>query len=134
MRTRILVITLTLLGLTQCDRAVQNLGNRIPHADPKLYRNVSTAEDWKNPYLIVQADGIELVQRNARMRWVVSVDGVASALQALPNSAWPYGLVVAVQDTGVQTREATPRIAKNREMLLEVLNKLGIAVNGWPSA
>ena len=33
--------------------------NRIPPLDPNKYSSVSDARDWQNPYLMVQANGID---------------------------------------------------------------------------
>jgi|SRR5437879_4776199 len=46
------------IGFTQTSRSLEN---RIPKPDPKKYHSVQDAKDWKNPYLIVRRDGIEIV-------------------------------------------------------------------------
>jgi hypothetical protein len=44
-------------------------------------------------------------------------------------------LVVAVQDTGILSREKDPALIEaNRAKLLNLLKELGIAVDRWPSA
>ena len=40
-----------------CTQTSRSLQNRIPKPDPKKYRSVQDAKDWKNPYLIVRPDG-----------------------------------------------------------------------------
>jgi hypothetical protein len=41
------------------DTRTSTLKNRIPPADPNKYRSVVDARDWQNPYLMVQAKGID---------------------------------------------------------------------------
>jgi hypothetical protein len=36
------------------------LQRRIAGPDPKKYQGISDAKDWRNPYLIIRADGIEV--------------------------------------------------------------------------
>lgn len=117
-------------GWTQ---TLQSLQRRIPKPDPKKYHAVRVATDWKNPYLIVRRDGIEIVGITA-VGQSTGVDSIPGVLKGLPDSAWPYGMVVAVQDIGIRTPGDTPRIEANRKALLTLLKKLGIAVDRWPSA
>lgn len=63
----------------------------------------------------------------------IPVDSVPLVLEGLPDSAWPYGLVVAVQDIGLVSDGDLPRIEANRKKLLMLLKKLAIAVDLWPS-
>jgi hypothetical protein len=94
---------------------------------------VQDAKDWKNPYLIVRRDGIEIVGMTT-VGQAIPVDSVPGVLKGLPDSAWPYGLVVAVQDIGLVSEGDPPRIEANRKRLLRLLKKLAIAVDLWPSA
>jgi hypothetical protein len=110
-----------------------SLQSRIPEPDPKRYHAVQDAKDWKNPYLIVRREGIEIVGKTA-VGQAFPVDSVPGVLKGLPDSAWPYGLVVAVRDIGLVSEGDLPRIEANRKRLLMLLKKLGIAVDLWPSA
>ena len=59
----------------------------------------------------------------------------ASELEALPDSAWPYGLVTAGQDAGiVSSEQVVSQIESNRAKLADALRKLGVTVDLWPSA
>jgi hypothetical protein len=119
------------IGYTQTSRSLQD---RIPKPDPKKYHSVQDAKDWKNPYLIVRRDGIEIVGMTP-VGQAISVESVPGTLEKLPDSAWPYGLVVAVQDIGILSGKTDPaRIEANRTKLLNLLKELGIAVDQWPSA
>jgi hypothetical protein len=110
------------------------LSQRIPGADPKKYQGIRDAKDWRNPYLIVRADGIEVVGVTDGRR-PLTVDAVTEILKGLPDSAWPYGLVVAIQDAGLVASESDgSRIEANRNLLLGRLTELGVIVGLWPSA
>jgi hypothetical protein len=110
------------------------LTGRIPSADPKKYQGIRDGKDWRNPYLLVRADGIEIAG-TANGGSPIAVESVAAALEGLPDSAWPYGLVVAIQDNGVVAAEAEgSRIETNRTSLVGILNELGVVVDFWPPA
>jgi hypothetical protein len=124
------VLASTLIGYAQTS---QSLHSRIPKADRTKYHGVQDAKDWKNPYLIVRRNGIEIVGMTA-VGQAVPVKSVPGVLKGLPDSVWPYGLVVAVQDIGLVAEGDPPRIKDNRKRLLTLLKKLGITVDPWPSA
>ncbi len=123
------LVTSTLIGWTQASASLQS---RIPKPDPKKYHTVRHAKDWKNPYLVVRRDGIEIVGITA-VGHAIAVDSVPGVLKGLPDSAWPYGLVVAVQDIGLTSQGDPLRIEANRQKLLTLLKKLGIVIDLWPS-
>ena len=116
------------IGFTQTSRSLEN---RIPKPDPKKYHSVQDAKDWKNPYLIVRRDGIEIVGMTPVGR-AITVESVPGVLERLPASAWPYGLVVAVQDIILSGKTDLAHIEANRTKLLNLLKELGIAVDRWP--
>jgi hypothetical protein len=119
------------IGYTQTSRSLQD---RIPKPDPKKSHSVQDAKDWKNPYLIVRRDGIEIVGMTP-VGQAISVESVPGTLEKLSDSAWPYGLVVAVQDIGILSPKTDPaRIEANRTKLLNLLKELGVTVDRWPSA
>jgi hypothetical protein len=114
--------------------APRSLKKRIPEPDPKKYQSVQDAMDWKNPYLVVHPEGIEIVGMTPRGRFV-PVESVPRILEKLPDSQWPYGLVVAVQDTGILSGKAdVTRIEATGAKLLHLLEQLGITADRWPSA
>jgi hypothetical protein len=59
---------------------------------------------------------------------------VVAYLENLPSMAWPYGLVVAVQENGVRAPGDDARIKSNREELVRLLEKAGVKVDLWPPA
>jgi hypothetical protein len=124
------LVASTPVGWTQ---TLQSLQSRIPKPNPKKYHAVQVATDWKNPYLVVRRDGIEIIGMMA-VGHSIPVDSVPGILKELSDSAWPYGLVVAVQDIGIVSPGDPARVKANRKALLTLLKKLGIAVDLWPSA
>lgn len=111
----------------------RSLRTRIPRPDPAKYNRVRDAREWKNPYLVVRRGGIEIVGVTP-VEPGISVQAVATELERLPDSAWPYGLVVAVQEIGIRSPGEDAPIRANREKLLALLKRLGITADLWPSA
>lgn len=110
------------------------LPNRIPKADPKKYLAIRDGQGWQNPKMFVRPEGIEVVGVTPAARGIPA-ESVPDVLERLPDSAWPYGLVVAVSDVGViGSRKDLPRIQANRIKLLKILRHYGIVVELWPSA
>lgn len=111
------------------------LKDRIPPPDRSKYRFVRNARDWQNPYLMVRADGIDARPISASTETpTMSPAEVVTYLEKLPSIAWPYGLVVAVQENGVRAPGDGVRIERNKEELLRILEKAGVKVDLWPSA
>ena len=66
---------------------------------------------------------------------IVPVPDVLGVLEKLPTSAWPYGLVVAVQENGIccQYPDGDARKRANRVKLVNLLHQTGVVVSLWPS-
>ena len=117
--------------------SASSLKVRIPPAKHNVYDVIRDGREWKNPYLIVSEDGIEVRKTGddytAR---IVPVAEVIDFLENLPKAAWPYGLIVAVQDNGICCRysDGDARKRDNRLDLLGRLKREGIPVSLWPSA
>lgn len=125
----LLLVASSSLGSTQ---TLHHLRGRIAKPDPEMYRAVRDAKDWKNPYVIVKRDGIE-IRGISEIGQAISVAAVREKLENLPDSAWPYGLVVALQEDGVISEGDESRIEANRKSLVTVLGRLGVTVVPWPS-
>ena len=104
----------------------------IPADDPAAYADVRDAADWRNPYLIVRADGVEILSGGTSR--VVPADALAEALASLPGSAWPYGRVVAVQEQSIRSGDDDDAIRRSKEICEAELRGLGVAASWWPSA
>jgi hypothetical protein len=109
------------------------MSESIPPADPSLYRPVRDAKDWKNPYAVVQPDGVRLIAAGGER--LLAAGDLERELRALPKSAWPYGRVIAAQEASIRSGEPgdEARIAANKTKLEEVLKALGLTVEWWPS-
>jgi hypothetical protein len=127
-------VLLSLLTITASAIAQTNvsLRQRIPKADPSKYQQVRDGKDWKNPYLVVRRDGVEIIGFTSAEP-AIPLESIAAELERLPASAWPYGLVVAVQDISLGSAADWPLVHSNRAKLLEILKKLGIKAELWPS-
>jgi hypothetical protein len=120
--------------LTVWAQTSPSLRNRIPKPDPKKYQAIQDGQDWHNPKMCVRPEGIEVIGVTPPGQGI-PVESVLDILEHLPDSAWPYGLVVAASDIGIlSSRKDIPRIDQNRTKLLKVLKSHGIAVELWPSA
>jgi hypothetical protein len=117
------------------DTGTSALKNRIPPPDPNKYRSVRDGRDWRNPYLIVQANGIDAAPTGAATKAAtLSPADTVTYLERLPAGAWPYGLVVVVSEGGLRNPDDNVQITRNREELIRLLEKAGVKVELWPSA
>jgi hypothetical protein len=118
--------------LTVRSQTSPSLSSRIPKPDPNKYQAIRDGKDWQNPYLVVRPEGIEIYRITPPAQGV-PVESVLDILEHLPDSAWPYGLVVVVSNIHLlSSRKDIPRIDANRTKLLMILRQQGIAVELWP--
>jgi hypothetical protein len=132
-----LAIMCTVFSCALFAQGVQHshLKNRIPVAYTKSYQSVLDARDWKNPYLIVRRDGIEVRTTGAEKTGpTMPVERVIAFLEKLPKTAWPYGLVVGVQENGVRSGDDDAFIKHNSSELLNQLRNNSVKADLWPSA
>ncbi len=117
------------------DTTKSTLKKRVPPADPTKYHSVRDARDSQNPYLVVHANGIDALPTNAATEAPrMSPAEVVGYLEKLPSIAWPYGLVVVVQESGVRGPAHDAQIRKNREELQRLLIEAGVKLELWPPA
>ncbi|MGA7312516.1 MAG: hypothetical protein WBX22_00975 [Silvibacterium sp.] len=136
----------------QVDTDRQQL-DQIPPPAKSRYLAIRTRESWGNPFLIVgkktvtlrimypeppQSDlapGGLMHPPNARRReLVLRLSELPEALASLPENAWPYGRVVAVEEDMVAARADRIQVRRNVETTMQVLNDLGVVVYEWPGA
>ena len=58
---------------------------------------------WQNPYLIIRADGVALLDPEDHLERIFKPGELTQALGNLPPSAWPYGRVVAVTENAFKS-------------------------------
>jgi hypothetical protein len=107
----------------------------IPPASPDKYRGMRDMKGWRNPYLIVRADGVALLDPDDHMERVFKAEELTQELGKLPASAWPYGRVVAVTENGkVASGDMLVLIRKNRAIVAGTLESMHVLINWIPSA
>jgi hypothetical protein len=93
------------------------------------------AEDWKNPYLVVGPGSIEVIASGIPAgRRTVAPTALRRTLVDLPVTAWPYGRVVAVQETGPRNLGDDKPIRDNFYATLAMLKTLRVTIETWPGA
>ena len=110
--------------------------SRIPPPDPGKYKDVRDARDWRNPYLVIRPEGVEVISRSAAAeRQIISCEKLAGHLESLPVTAWPYGRVVAAQEISIRRgdRRDDQPIAENKAKVERILASLDVKVAWWPS-
>jgi hypothetical protein len=91
---------------------------------------------WRNPYLIVAAEGVALLDPDNHEEHLLKPEELAPALAQLPASAWPYGRVVAVAENGQRASVADDavKVRKNRALVAGTLESMHVLINWVPSA
>ena len=122
----------------------------IPPPSKTRYMAVKSLTTWENPYLTVQggmvtlhvmladANSSELGQGGLlrpagarRQDLNVRISELSTALNAIPESSWPYGRVVAVEEAHDVPVSARPTVRRNVETVIKTLNDLGVVVYEW---
>lgn len=131
------------------DKARQEI-DQIPPPAKSRYLAVHTQENWTNPFLIVGRETVHLRiilpdanpsaygtgtmprPTEARKQELdVRLADLPNALSAIPEGAWPYGRVVAVEETPITAKADRPQVRRNVEATIQVLNDLGVVVDEW---
>jgi len=131
------------------DKARQEI-DQIPPPAKSRYLAVHTQENWTNPFLIVGREtvhlriilpdanpsaygtGTMLRPTEARKQELdVRLADLPNALSAIPEGAWPYGRVVAVEETPITAKADRPQVRRNVEATIQLLNDLGVVVDEW---
>ncbi len=107
----------------------------IPQADPAQYTRIQDMKTWRNPYLIVRADGVALLDSADNAEIILKTDDLLEALAHLPRSDWPYGRVVAAAEDGGRASERNGvAIRRNKGIVGGMLAGAHIAVRWVPAA
>jgi hypothetical protein len=122
---------------SKMDAARQEL-EQIPPPSKNRYLSVHAKDAYANPFLVVHpqttgfsAGGV-LRPANARKQDVdVRLDDLPRGLAALPPDAWPYGRVVAIEESPTAPRSERVAIRRNVEATIQILNDLGVVVDEW---
>jgi hypothetical protein len=123
---------------------------QIPPPSKNRYLSVHTKEAYSNPFLVVHpqtvtltinyrdqdpngftAGGILRPPRARQQEIDVRVDDLPQALASLSPEAWPYGRVVAIEESPTAPRKERVAIRRNVETTIQILNDLGVVVDEW---
>ena len=134
-----LVLAISLVGCTKPPTPAvpdpQTILEAIPAADWAQYSHIHNMKNWRNPYLIVRADGVALLDVADSAEIILKPEELLPALAKLPASNWPYGRVVAAAETGVMGSERDKvAIRRNKGIVGGILEGAHIAVDWVPSA
>jgi hypothetical protein len=116
------------------------------------YVDVHEPGAWVNPFISVDAQMVNLrvtladantstlgeggiLRPSAARRRELQIhpQDLTEALLALPDTAWPYGRVVAIEESPLADKKARPAIRRQIEAMIQQLNDLGVVVDEWPS-
>lgn len=122
----------------------------IPPPSKTRYMAVHSLSSWENPYVTVQGGMVTLHVLMAdanpsalgeggmlrpvgarRQNLDVRVSDLPTALNAIPESAWPYGRVVAVEEAHEIPVKARAEVRRNVETVLKTLGDLGVVAYEW---
>ena len=107
----------------------------IPPATPEKYRGMVDMKGWRNPYLILRADGVALLDPDNHLERILKPGELTQALGNLPPAAWPYGRVVAVTENGVRgSADDSVKIRQNRALVAGTLESMHVLIHWIPSA
>jgi len=122
----------------------------IPPPSKSRYLAVRSLTTWENPYITVQGAmltlHVTLADANTsdlgvggilrpvgarRQDLNIRTADLPVALNAVPQTAWPYGRVVAVEEAHDVPSKARPQVRRNMETAMQLLNDLGVVVYEW---
>jgi hypothetical protein len=141
-RAGLAVVLLTVLVLASCSNTDAarapgpiELLQAIPPANSVQYDKVKDMREWRNPYLIVRADGVALLDTADSAEIILKPEELLPALAKLPTSYWPYGRVVAaVENARRGSEQDGVAIRKNKGIVGGILDGAHIAVKWVPAA
>lgn len=135
---------------TQLDRERAQLA-QIPLPTKGLYANVHDPSQWTNPFLVVGSRYVNLrilfadvntsslgkgtllrPESARRQQMEVRLSNLERAISDIPPGAWPYGRVVAVQESENASAKDQPLVRRNVETVIRQLSDLGVVVEEWP--
>jgi len=101
----------------------------IPDADPSKYEKGQLSKTWGNPYLVIRKDGIALIDLSNNEERMLKPNEVLDSLAKLPSSAWPYGRVVALEETTRGSDQERIDIRRNRAIVAGTLEGAHILIH-----
>jgi hypothetical protein len=137
-------------ALAKSEAAARSELENIPPPSKHLYINVHSTDAWQNPFLTVHRDTLTLriiypqqtssaldagtlLHPAAARRQVLEIrmSDLPEALAAVPDFSWPYGRVVAIEESPTASRQDRAQIRRNVEKAIRVVNDLDVVVDEW---
>jgi hypothetical protein len=134
---------------SKMDAARQDL-EQIPPPSKNRYLNVHSKEAYGNPFLVVHAQSVTMTivyrdqapnsfdaggllrpAKARRQEIDVRLNDLAQALSSLSPDVWPYGRVVAIEESPTAPKTERVAIRRNVEAAIQILNDLGVVVDEW---
>jgi hypothetical protein len=125
---------------------------RIGLPTKSRYVDVHEPGAWSNPFISIDANMINLrvtledastsgmgdsgmLRPTAARRRELELrqSDLIEALMALPDYAWPYGRVVAIEESPLADKKSRPAIRRQMEAVMQQLSDLGVVVDEWPA-
>lgn len=122
----------------------------IPTPSKHLYVNVHSTDAWQNPFLIVHRDTLTLriifPQQTSsafdagtmlhpaaarRQELEIRMSDLPEALSAVPDYSWPYGRVLAIEESPSASRQDRAQVRRNVEQAIRIVNDLNVVVDEW---
>ena len=119
----------------------------IPPPSKSRYMAVHSFEAWENPYITVQPEMLTLHVLMAdanttgigtggmfrpiaarRQEISISLEKLAEAMTSVPQSSWPYGRVIAIEEAHKTPAAVQPMLRRNMEATVAALSDLGVMV------
>jgi hypothetical protein len=123
---------------------------KIPSPLKSHYLSVATANAWQNPFVVVGTDSLKVIVMMADPNpspmgaggllrpsgarkdiEEITPDKLGEMLSDLPAGAWPYGRVVAIEESKQPERTDRAAMRRNMEGALQTLSSLGVVANEW---
>lgn len=117
----------------------------IPPPSKNRFLAIRSLDAWQNPYLIVQAGMLELhvtvgdantspMGLGGMLRPVgarrqelnIDLNNLGEAVASIPQSAWPYGRVIAIAEATKTPASMLPTVRRNLELAIGTLSDLGV--------
>jgi hypothetical protein len=134
---------------SKMDAARQEL-EQIPPPSKNRYLSVRTKDAYGNPFLVVHPQTVTLTilyrdqdpnafsgggllrPIKARKQDIdVRIADLPQALASLSPDVWPYGRVVAIEESPTAPKTERVAIRRNVEATIQILNDLGVVVDEW---
>ncbi len=142
--------TTTTAATAQAIQAAREQLDLIPPPSKSRYMAVHSLTDWENPYLTVQqnmatlhvtladanpsdigAGGLLRPAGARRQDLTIRLSDLPAALDAVPETSWPYGRVIAVEEAHDMPPSDRPAVRRNIEATIKTLGDLGVVVYEW---